>query len=262
MFGFPDFLMSDSQRRMRDQWHNEEVERRCKLGVPWDPQMKWQEELNIQAKTYKVLDIFDLKASSSKADPNEIPEDSKATARSPSWLYVLKKLPRGAMLRTVYGREKGTVVFDGPVSVPVLHARQDSGDWKEDPFMSLTPMETMSLRAGTRFAKGSVIVAGLGMGHQLIEVSKRPQVKKLVLVEESKELVDFILPKVRPHLGRKLDKVVIGDAYKVMPKMSADVALVDIFWSYGGNDWERDKLVESCFGIKRIWCWGASSLRD
>jgi hypothetical protein len=34
--------------------------------------------------------------------------------------------------------------------------------------------------------------------------------------------------------------------------MTADVALIDIFPHYGGNEFPR------CPSIKRVWCWGAS----
>ena len=50
----------------------------------------------------------------------------------------------------------------------------------------------------------------LGLGHQLIEVSKRLQVKRIVLVELDQELVDWILPVIRPHVKKPLE-VVVGD---------------------------------------------------
>ena len=48
-------------------------------------------------------------------------------------------------------------------------------------------------------------VAGLGLGYQLIEISKRPQVTRLTLVEKSRSIVDWLLPVITPHLGRPLD---------------------------------------------------------
>ncbi len=88
-------------------------------------------------------------------------------------------------------------MWDGPVSIPALHERlsYNKDHWDQVPWMSLTPMEMMTMRHGTKRARGRVIVAGLGLGHQLIEVSKRKQVKEIVLVEKSQELVDWILPR-------------------------------------------------------------------
>jgi spermidine synthase len=122
--------------------------------------------------------------------------------------------------------------------------------------MSITPMEMLSLRPGTRMARGDVIIGGLGLGHQLIEVSKRPQVRRLVLVEKSQGLVDFMMPAIAPHLHRPVD-VVVGDAYEVIPQMYADVALIDIYPKYGRNRYLCNKLKAASPGIKKFWCWGA-----
>ena len=122
--------------------------------------------------------------------------------------------------------------------------------------MSLTPMEMVTLRGGIRFAKKHTVVAGLGLGHQLIEVSRKKSVKKITLVESSQELVDWLLPRIKTFMGDAKLKVVVGDAKKLVPKMTADVALIDIFRSYGSND-----FVE-CPKIPRVWCWGSAEISD
>jgi hypothetical protein len=260
----PSFLMSTGQRKMMQDRRKQEVARRLPLCIPWDPEMKYKQELNIVAKTYKTRSLFDV-PTTCHSDPNFMKVEEGIYSPKESFCYCEVQVPRGTKLDTCYGREQGSVLFDGPVIIPKVHGRDpiyDNKRWDLHPWMSLTPMELFTLRPGTKRAKGSVIVAGLGLGHQLIEVSKRKQVTKLVLIEKSKELVDWILPRVKPYLVRELDDVVTGDAYEVMPKMQADVALVDIFKSYGSNDYERDKLRQACVGIDFIWAWGASSLRE
>ena len=113
-------------------------------------------------------------------------------------------------LETYLGARRGEVAFDGDVLIPALHERdaryadgspwQARNLWGSSPWMSHTPMEVFSLRGGTRRAKGSVVVAGLGLGQQLIDVSQRAAVKQLTLVECSQELVDWIMPRISATL--------------------------------------------------------------
>ena len=84
---------------------------------------------------------------------------------------------------------------------------------------------------------------------------------KLTLVEKSQDLVDWLYPRIKPHLGMEVE-VIVGDAWHVLLNMEADVALVDIFENSGGNDWEQSKLRRLCLGIKYIWCWGTASMGD
>jgi hypothetical protein len=245
----PDFLMTDSERRVP-------------LAVPWDDNIKWTKELNVQAETYQVRSLFDVPASGVN-DVNLLAPAERIVSPGGGFCYAETRLRRGDMLATAHGRERGTVLFDGPVIIPKLHERdRGGGGWQRNPWMSLTPMEILTLRPGTRRARGSVVIAGLGLGHQLIEVSKRPQVKKLVLVERSRELIDWVLPRIRPHLGRALDDAVVEDVYVALPKMDADVALVDVFPGYGSNAWQVEKLRRTSPRVKFIWGWGTQDLRD
>ena len=93
-----------------------------------------------------------------------------------NFLYCVKTLPKGVQLATYYGKSRGSVIFDGPVFIPAIHERDSFDLW-----MSLTPMEMITLRGGVRAAKGHTVVAGLGLGYQLIEISKKKSVKKVTL---------------------------------------------------------------------------------
>jgi spermidine synthase len=112
-------------------------------------------------------------------------------------------------------------------------------------------------------------VAGLGLGHQLLDVLRRKKVTQVTLVEKSQELAEWILPRLRsayPNIDWSKLAVEIGDAYKVIPKLTADVCLLDIFPDYGGNSYGAFKL-ECCFrdagrpdSIPRIWAWGSAQV--
>ncbi len=263
----PSFLLTDTQIRNMEELRLRDVARRLPLAVPWTDDIKWAPELTIQTKTFPKFRLFDVK-------PLRFQDINSATmsqvVQSPGrhFVYAEKVLPKGHTLPTVCGRRRGTVMFDRDILIPCLHEVATFGSgWCRNPWMSITPMEMMTLRPGTKRAKGRVIVAGLGLGHQLIQVSKRTQVQEIVLVEKSRELVDWLLPRIKTHLARPIDDVVIGDAYKVLRKMVADVALIDIFPSHGSNsftEWvpvsptvsaRREQPIPTP-GIKSIWCWG------
>lgn len=245
----------------------EEDEKRLKEGVfePWHDKIKWKPRLNIQGSTFKSLQLFDV-------TPKEPPHASgKANngqyAESPGgrWRYTNNIIPRGTVLKTWHGSKIGDVMFDQNVVAPAIYERARSTNrFQDEPWMSLTPAEVMSLRGGTRLAKGHTVVAGLGLGHQLLEVCKRKKVSSVTLVEISQELVDWLMPVLAPHIAAtgKEVKVVVGDAMKLLPNMGADVALVDIFDGYGGNSWDVNQLRSQCFAIDKIWGWGTASIPD
>jgi hypothetical protein len=236
---------------------------RLKRCVPWNPAMKWRHELDIQGDTYRVLELWPgLAASAAPVESLEPGQFVDSPTRR--FRYCVRLHERGHGLLTWWGNQTGTVVFDRDVIIPALYQAREpdapgTGHWNEVPWMSLTPGEIMTLRPGTRIARGKVVIAGLGLGHQLIEVSKRLQVKRIVLVELDQELVDWILPVIRPHVKKPLE-VVVGDAYEVIPKLTADVALIDIFPGYGDGFRRVDALRRASPNIKTFWGWGTSEM--
>jgi spermidine synthase len=110
-------------------------------------------------------------------------------------------------------------------------------------------MEILTLRSGLRRAKGHTIVAGLGLGWLLERVTQKKSVTKVTLIEISGELLDWVLPRL--SLGDVEFEVICGDALELLPEMAADVALVDIWRDYGGNE-----LRTPCPEIGFVWCWG------
>ena len=230
---------------------------------PWSAGMPWKSELQIQGDTYRVLELWPgIVASDAPVD--QLEAGQFVDSPTGKFRYCVRLHRAGQALLTWWGNQVGTVLFDKDVIIPALYqvrAPDEPGDghWSETPWMSLTPAELMTLRPGTRMAKGRTLVAGLGLGHQLIEVSKRVQVKRVILVELDQELVDWILPRIRPHLKTRLD-VHVGDAYEIIPKLSADVALIDIFPGYGDGFKRVDELARASPKIKKFWGWGTSEM--
>lgn len=235
---------------------------RLASACDWHPDMKWTPSMAIRAASYSPLRLLETKPI--PPHPNN-PTHAPNIIRSPDgrWGYVELLLPEGERLNTWQGAKRGSVVFDGPVVIPAIYEQQaTTGRWREPPWMSLTPNELMTLRPGTKLATGSVVVAGLGLGHQLIEVSKRKQVTHLTLIERNQQLVDWLLPAVLPHLGRPLDEVIVGDVYEELPKLERDVALIDVFPCYGNNGAKTARLRASAPKIGKVWGWGTAAVGD
>lgn len=260
IMGLPDFLLDESTRKRLEEMRQHGIEERCRTAVPWDPEMPWKKHLTIQASTYRPLQLFPKLPVTKVIDPNTIPRGQRVTSKDGRWLYCTKVVPRGMTLSTAYGNRRGTVMFDGPVEVPVLHYWPEWSKlpfWERNPFMSFTPMEYFTLRTGTRLARGHTIVAGLGLGHQLIEVSRQPRVKSITLVGKSQALVDFVLPRVRPHLRPDTAlQVVVADVEQVLPRLVGDVALIDIYPIYSGHQEQKQRISSFALGVKKVWHWG------
>ncbi len=279
MFGLPMFLMDPKfEKAMRERDAEARRERLAKGGVPWSLDMPWTPHLTLQADTWLRWKLFDVDVTNYN-DPNREPEPGNKFELSPSgkYMYCEKRLKRGDMIGTICGSKTGDVMFDKDILIPALHERfgegSREGEWRESPWMSITPMELMTQRPGLRFSKGHVIVAGLGLGWFLMQCRAKKSVKKVTLVERSQELVDWLLTSDRIFDAANIpsDKlapleVVVGDAYEVIPKMTADVAIIDIFKDYGGNDFLDDlqcgygkglsAAERRCPNIGRIWNWG------
>jgi hypothetical protein len=169
---------------------------------------------------------------------------------------------RGRRIQTWWGPHLGDALFDADIEIPILFERErgPKGEllgWRKYPWMSLTPGEILTLRVGTKLARGKVVIGGLGLAHQLMEVSKRRSVTEIVVVERSHDLADLIMPRALPHIDKKVT-VLIGDAFKVIPTLEADVALVDVFPNYGCNHAATRELAKKCRKIKKVWGWGTS----
>ena len=249
MFGAFIAFESPERRKAREEYEKACMERRLKKCVDWDPKIPWSKHLSIRAETYNHRSLFDVEPG--PINVNKATRKHMKVSKCGRWCYVEKILARGDSLWTAYGGKEGDVAFDGDILIPALHERASDGrSWRDAPWMSMTPMEIISLRGGTRFAKGTVVVAGLGMGHQLEEVAKREKVEHIILVERDESLVEFILPVL--ELGDRVIEVLIGDAYEELPRLTADVALIDIYPDYGGNRFQKN-----CPNIKKLWVWGS-----
>lgn len=233
----------------------ERAKRLCEKATPWNPKIKFEKEMAIEGASFqRWVDQRMLWTGLRSCNPRDKLETKDVRwAPGNKYYYAHHRLPKYGWLDNLYSNQHGQVCFDRDVIIPVLVQPDKTigSVW-----MSLTPMEVITTRGGIRKAKGHTIVAGLGLGHQLVEISNKPTVKHITLVEIDETLVKWLLPRIRPRMGKVGFNVVIGDARTLLPEMKADVAVVDIWDSYGGNELYRDTPK-----IGTVWCWGSSNLR-
>lgn len=231
--------------------NEESLSQRMANCVPYSPKMAWDPELNLTVDGWPEHKVFDVKPTNRVPLDTLLNKGEEFYKLSPSkkWIYVDLTLPAGMQLKTfMSGGKRGTVVFDKDISIPSLFELPDF----DFPWMSITPMEVFSLRPGERLAKGHVVVAGLGLGWQLLQVANRKSVTKITLVERSQELVDWILPAIRERIPQRVElEVLVGDAFKLVPELTADVALFDVYPGFGFNEHPY------CPNIKKTWAWGS-----
>jgi hypothetical protein len=232
---------------------------------------KWDEDttpfrphLYLDAGTYKCEKVFDT-------NPTQW-DDSRGYEISPAknFAYQNRILSQGDRLR-IFGNQEGCVEWNGDVVIPMLldmsrMARTGERFAPGTPdlerakygsvWMSLTPMEMLSQRIGVRMASGTVVIGGLGLGWFLKKVCEKAEVKRVIVVEKSSELLDWYGYQLCSQFPKVCD-VVCDDIYNQVGKHGVTAKyLLDIWPNYSGaaND-DRLLAVRRCLK-RRLWAWG------
>lgn len=235
-------------------------------AVPWTEDFKVPKRDNLifQASTWTPMRLFDVPptpAAASRPDP-----DSDRVVMSPTkrWGYDELVLPRAQPIGLCWSGGRQNIAFDDDIAIPRIHEFHEDGSHKAL-WMSYTPQEVITLRAGLRKAKGKVIVAGLGMGWLLTRVAHKPSVKEVLLVERDEALCDWLWPVIRERYWpdqkvRSKMSYCHVDAFEEIPKRTADVALWDIWERLGAVDnSDEATMARTCKNIGTTWFWGANA---
>lgn len=147
-------------------------------------------------------------------------------------------------------------VFDKPIMLPTLMGTDNKEVW-----MSLTPMEMMTQRFGLQKAKGTIMVAGCGLGWFARRCIEKAEVDYMVIVDDDPDVFEaFGEEIVNDYPGQV--KLFCADAYDYAIKHAGvyDSVLFDIWRGWG--EAERDEqftVVESACaesGTDNVWGWG------
>ena len=164
MFGFA-FTETPAQKKAK----KKRLELRLKgEAQDWSDDIQWSARMTIRAETFTPPSLFKVKPTKHVRVNDKIPKTQRVLSPDGEWMYTEILLPRGTKLDCAYGAKHGDICFDGDVVIPRIHQRKNRGEdkyWPGEPWMSITPQEILTLRCGTRFAKDTTVLAGLGMGH-------------------------------------------------------------------------------------------------
>lgn len=138
------------------------------------------------------------------------------------------------------------VESDGPIIQTAIVFQGD----QQEIIMSDLPFEVYVQRESVKNTEGTVLICGLGMGMVLRMLEKRPQVEKIVVVEKSKDLLDF----VGDIQCSKPLEIINGDIYDCVGDIECDWAVFDHFGPLEGNDELIKQLQASCKAPNH-WYW-------
>jgi hypothetical protein len=131
------------------------------------------------------------------------------------------------------------------------------GKWLK--WMSLTPMELESHMPHIAAARGTVVVAGLGMGFFVYNILRKPEVTRVVVLEKDANLVTLFNKAIRRNHWRHLDKfeLALGDALQFVPKHDVDFLYADI-WPYLGDETAlaKTQAIQANVKARTVGFWG------
>ena len=217
-------------------------------------------------KRYQLFNSRPVKAHYKKL----IESKSKSIRWSPNrkFFYANRVWKAFDKLQIAQGHRRGEVAFDTDIVIPALMEYRPEISWEPiRVWMSITPMELLTQRQGVRLAKGKVLIGGLGMGWLLWKVARKKSVKEIVVVEKSREILNWfgfdLCKQVSDETGKHIH-VICDDVLNHMGKHGKDTRhLIDIWPSYPNEFWSLPKDWHEAIGkVEHFWGWGVLADRD
>jgi hypothetical protein len=140
-----------------------------------------------------------------------------------------------------------------------LHETQEAG-WmikkRGTIWMSLAAMERESHMPHIAAAKGHVVVAGLGMGFVTYNLSRKPEVTKVTVVERAAAVV-ALMDRISNWRSWPKIELVVGDALTWQPSEPVDFLYADI-WPQLGEEKALGltRTIQANVGAARVGSWG------
>jgi hypothetical protein len=189
---------------------------------------------------------------------------------SGSFAYQHRILPKRTPLQLYSREDEGCVVWTNDIIIPTL-IDTSRRYWNGEPFspdtpesarvasgavwMSLIPMEMITQRSGVQAAKGVVVLGGLGLGWLLRKVCEKDSVERVIVVDNSKELLDWYGYDLCRRYPKVTD-VICDDIYNQIGKHWKARYLLDIWHTLAGAS-QDERVIEAKKRFKdRLWAWG------
>jgi len=140
--------------------------------------------------------------------------------------------------------------------------------------MSNTPMEIVTNDKIMRLAHGNVLIAGLGLGMVVLEISKKVDVEGIIVVEKEQEVIDLVGPHVLKHTACPII-IEHRDIFKFKEHARSyfdsiyDTIYFDIWDDIGADNWEEMKILKRMYrsllyegGKAWMGCWREETMAN
>ena len=93
----------------------------------------------------------------------------------------------------------------------------NSSQWSQRILMSDTPMEMESMESMLRYAKGRVLVGGLGLGVVCLNLIAKQEVTEVLVVELERNVIQLVYPHLKKFDTQSKITVINGDILNFQP---------------------------------------------
>jgi hypothetical protein len=194
------------------------------------------------------------------ASPLKLPE-----ARAGKFSIKHKHYPAGYVFpvvsfRTAFctGQKPQNLILTRPRTIHQLE-HKDDGKWMSD-----IPQELVQMAAFAKGASGEVLIAGLGLGLLAHLVAKKPEVKRVDIIEISPEVIHLCGRKL-PRKCRVIQRDIV-DFIKSQEVWPWDRAYFDTWQCTSEIEWHNTvlplrRLMQNKFGYVHLQCWAEDEMK-
>jgi hypothetical protein len=232
----------------------------------WDEsRTAFKKDLLLRGETYRPETLF--RTAPIAHDVTVVSYDDPRVAFHPlrDFCYMNRVLPARSPLPIADGKLRGQVWWTTDVAIPILANSKPAGGAMADigtyTWMSLTPMEFLTLRQGVQRAHGAVMIGGLGLGWLLGRVCAKESVHRVRIVDLNRKLIDWLRPAIErayPAVLSKDVEWVADDAWNHLDCFGEDTCnLMDIWPNYGDAPGDPNlRRIRRSGAPRQLWCWG------
>ncbi len=144
-------------------------------------------------------------------------------------------------------------------SMPILSRRNSQGAWET--WMSLSVHEIESQELGCRYAVGTVVVMGLGMGWIALNAALCHEVTKVIVIERDPHVIDLFkstgsIDGLRPEHRDKIE-IIESDALTWQPTEAIDFLYADIWLTLAEPETlAQVRRMQENIKAKQVYYWG------
>lgn len=106
--------------------------------------------------------------------------------------------------------------------------------------MSNTNMEKRTSAGFVSNANGDVLICGLGIGLVLLPLFENENVKSITVVEKYQDVIDCVLPQIKPYDKQNKLTVICKDCFEFYAKDRFDTIFIDIWANINRDIYEEE----------------------